>query len=451
MGNFIILCALKQQTPMIHFQHREDGACLRGSDLKPKLDRFLLEQMEKGYATPKEAGRDIAGKNGWLTGDDARPALNYKVSVNADGTQDDRTLIKSNTIEVESRSLKEFNRTGKARAGRGDTPICRSYFGNMVEMGGARTPDEKIELVRAAYRETVFYTKPILLKLTCFIPELADLIREHLPGFFLLHNFGTRSNKGFGSYVISEIDGKPASADHEAVIAGYLPHPFYKVGQYQKPDYKQQMDDIADLYQLMKSGLNDRDEYYRAFIYEYMHRKGIGNEKAWMKQNRISPVLPENAAKGEHIRQSGFTDHRYVRAMLGIGDNIRYIKQLDKDGKPDFASGSTTVKIAGKQMDSDNKPLIQRFASPILFKVAGNCTYMLPFEPNQAILGQPFEFTGYKKMTLMTPEAFDMCDFAAQFADYINKPDTQSKLNSSRRLHFRGKLVQCTGGGDRRG
>ncbi len=32
---------LKQQTPMIHFQANEEGATIRGSDLKPRLDKFL--------------------------------------------------------------------------------------------------------------------------------------------------------------------------------------------------------------------------------------------------------------------------------------------------------------------------------------------------------------------------------------------------------------------------
>ena len=38
-----LVCELKQQTPMIHFQSKEPGACLRATEVKPKLDRFIIE------------------------------------------------------------------------------------------------------------------------------------------------------------------------------------------------------------------------------------------------------------------------------------------------------------------------------------------------------------------------------------------------------------------------
>jgi hypothetical protein len=36
---------LKQHTPIIHFQHDQAGATLRASEVKPKLDRFLIEML----------------------------------------------------------------------------------------------------------------------------------------------------------------------------------------------------------------------------------------------------------------------------------------------------------------------------------------------------------------------------------------------------------------------
>ena len=35
-------CKLKQQTPLLHFQPDEPGACLRGTEVKPKLDKFII-------------------------------------------------------------------------------------------------------------------------------------------------------------------------------------------------------------------------------------------------------------------------------------------------------------------------------------------------------------------------------------------------------------------------
>ena len=36
---------LKQHTPIIHFQHDQEGATLRATEVKPKLDRFIIEKV----------------------------------------------------------------------------------------------------------------------------------------------------------------------------------------------------------------------------------------------------------------------------------------------------------------------------------------------------------------------------------------------------------------------
>lgn len=44
--NYKMTIKLLAQSPMIHFQGKIDGATLRGSELKPKLDRFLIKKIE---------------------------------------------------------------------------------------------------------------------------------------------------------------------------------------------------------------------------------------------------------------------------------------------------------------------------------------------------------------------------------------------------------------------
>ena len=104
MGKFTISCTLSQQTPLIHFQHQEPGACLRGSELKPKLDRFLLEQLGQGNALPQDAGYSIARENGWLAGDGSHPALKYKVRISVEETAPQH-ITKSNEIAVKVASI----------------------------------------------------------------------------------------------------------------------------------------------------------------------------------------------------------------------------------------------------------------------------------------------------------------------------------------------------------
>ena len=76
---------LKQHTPLIHFQYDQEGATLRASEVKPKLDKFILTRLgkEHGYAADKayDAGKEIAKQYGWLVGKGDHPALDYKVSI----------------------------------------------------------------------------------------------------------------------------------------------------------------------------------------------------------------------------------------------------------------------------------------------------------------------------------------------------------------------------------
>ena len=63
---------LKQHTPIIHFQHEQEGATLRATEVKPKLDRFIIDKLKQdGKEVPKE----------WLVGKGDHPALNYKMKI----------------------------------------------------------------------------------------------------------------------------------------------------------------------------------------------------------------------------------------------------------------------------------------------------------------------------------------------------------------------------------
>ena len=74
---------LKQHTPLIHFQHDQVGATLRASEVKPKLDKFLLTKLGGG---DYRKGIVLAQSNGWLNGvkpsdrlENDSYALNYKM------------------------------------------------------------------------------------------------------------------------------------------------------------------------------------------------------------------------------------------------------------------------------------------------------------------------------------------------------------------------------------
>ena len=68
-SKFKVNFTLKQHTPIIHFQSDQSGATLRATELKPKLDSFLIEQLNltetitkdnKDIVVPKKEGQDPA-------------------------------------------------------------------------------------------------------------------------------------------------------------------------------------------------------------------------------------------------------------------------------------------------------------------------------------------------------------------------------------------------------
>ena len=71
---------LKQHTPIIHFQADQKGATLRASELKPKLDRFLIDKvgMLDDNGKPKEKY-----KSWFIGGGKKHLALDYKVKIEA--------------------------------------------------------------------------------------------------------------------------------------------------------------------------------------------------------------------------------------------------------------------------------------------------------------------------------------------------------------------------------
>lgn len=69
---------LKQHTPLIHFQPNQEGATLRASEVKPKLDRYILTQLGND---DYQSGINLARNNGWLIGAGQHASLNYKMKI----------------------------------------------------------------------------------------------------------------------------------------------------------------------------------------------------------------------------------------------------------------------------------------------------------------------------------------------------------------------------------
>lgn len=161
---------LKQHTPLIHFQHDQYGATLRASEVKPKLDRYILTKLGKG---DYETGRDVAKEKGWLIGKGTHPALDFKLQVRVKDAID---------ISLQNKLNRERKHTTE------DFPLL------LANMGGR---DSEEELVNFSMYKTVY------LEIFSLKDDLCNKIKNYIPFFIAKTNFGQRSNKGFGSFTVT--------------------------------------------------------------------------------------------------------------------------------------------------------------------------------------------------------------------------------------------------------
>ena len=392
---------LEAQSPIIHFQHDQAGATLRASEVKPKLDRFLLNKMEQ------ETGKRVAvlkKDNGYavMFTDKEHNALNYRMNFEVPGNA---YWVEPGTFKPESYSI---------------------YYGN----SGVHDEKEKKKAV---------FTNPVM-NLMCFNQVLRNYIEKYLVEFFAVTNFGTMQDKGFGSFMPKECLQKSGELTLEETkrFAEMLKQAAgsvhcYSMSFVRVPEeinaknawctkvFKQ----IKDFYGIMKSGQNFGGSS-RSYLFHYMHgtdNKGnrddlsIDNEKAWLKQKGIFPIIEKNG-KTDRVDKNP----RYVRALLGVGAGMSFIQ---KDGK------RLKVKINHKKGDGD---AIERMDSPVKFKIIRNKVFITAEEVPEEIYGRMFEFQnkernwdGNKRGSLMTPSKedfkdgkFDIQTFLACYVNYYN-------------------------------
>lgn len=369
---------LRAQSPMIHFQADEAGATLRASDVKPKLDAYILkkiqqEEFDKNKHSVKisDLKKNQAYENLFQnpTSNDNN-ALAYKMSIVNTGAQKIVKIGQKNAYSI--------------------------YFGNM----GANTK-ERFGL----------FSNP-LVKIVCTNAKLRRYIEDNICEFFLVSNFGTMSSKGFGSFAPEGfVLDKNSEGELVKALAFYTDTPkgaaCYKIKKiYRHGDINQRcismFDDIKSFYGVMKSGQNFKG-YVRSFLFVYMHKNGIDNEKAWIKQHKLATVTcnPKNAKNVD--RQD--KNPKFVRAFLGMGDSIPW--------------GRETISIKNVNVKDEDK--IARIPSPIHFKIIGGTVYIAANRIEKDVFGKTFEFSNKgKRGTISIPKTFDVDDFLKEYVEFFN-------------------------------
>lgn len=341
---------LKQHTPLIHFQHDQEGATLRASEVKPKLDRFILTKLggDEGY----EAGIQIAKDNGWLVGKGDHPALDYKMRIKAEGNvQKDENM-----------------------------PM---YFGNMGD------GIEK-KMKQADSLEMIFFS---------LISSILDQIKNIIADFFIKNNFGSRQSKGYGCFEVVKINDENIKKRPSNYVT------FFSL----KGDFKGVFGQIQLLYNSMRSGVNllDRDGknvfYFKSLLFLYAKSLGVQWEKKTIKEHFANDIRRnEEVIKGDLSKQQEkFETIEYKDSCpLFFSSKDRYIIK-DLFG---LSSSEAWKSYKFKPIEKIHSLVktdkeIQRFKSPLLIKVyedGGNYTIYFLIDRYQndilrnEIMGQKF-------------------------------------------------------------
>lgn len=444
MSDYKLTLKLKQHTPIIHFQHDQHGATLRASELKPKLDKYILMKLGKeadGVQQENEAiykkGYEVAKSKKWLVGKGKHPALDYKVKVEQDGNIKFflplpfiSNIKKNNVIDF----LKD--KTGNDVSILAPSPffanadkIKFTRGSNKVNTEETKTNELKIGLL---------INKEIEVTIQTFKIGLKEKLQQYIIPFFLLNNFGTRQDKGFGSYSVTNLDNKEIVLNEKI-----LNEVFIRCTNKVYFKFDELFGFILDEYQIFKSGKNFPD-YKKSELFNYFINKNIRWEKRYIKQlinsNRIlgkelywnkksAPIDIENSSKEDY---NDWTDkqsnnYKFIRALLGLAEQFEYrVFSETKDKKGNWVRTNNVdpnkmylVSLVHKPKSGKEK--IERFKSPIFFKVIDGIVYLGIDDSYQDILGEEFEFSlkfkGDKKGTVKTigklevPQAFELEDF----------------------------------------
>jgi hypothetical protein len=411
-----LIVKLKQHTPIIHFQHYQKGATLRASELKPKLDKFLIAKF-------KSQGIDYEKL---LIGNGKHPALNYKVKVIPNKNIDHFLPL---PLKLDPRSKRSSNLVNYLETKLGiDVKILAPspFFGNSDKI---RFNGDNVDINRTQVDSlilAIYSRDEIQLKFIAWDNNLLKEIEENICLFFLKNNFGMRQDKGFGSFTVSKINDKIIILD-----VNELRSTFVKKSINPFNDFSQLFTFILDEYQLLKSGKN-HPVYQKSKLFEYFIEKhNIRWEKRFIKQRINSskilhknlyferdPIDVENKTNNDY---NDWNDHQkntygFIRALLGLAEYYEFL--VDDYGNPDR---NYKYVVSIKHKPKPNKEKIERFPSPLFFKIIDGVVYLGLTDIYKEIFNEEFEFKlklkGDKDNrennlgSLYVPKQFDLKDF----------------------------------------
>lgn len=243
---------LKQHTPLIHFQYDQDEATLRASEVKPRLDLFMMKRI--GLTTGKVSVHKIGKYFYYKISDDEfeEVALSYEKA--HPGIHFDESLgddIHYNAVGNYVVHKKQFFLNNGAVQPALNYKLRISTNGKSFIKQTTIISAEKYEL----------FNESLTLTFLCSNTLLAELIKESISEFFTITNFGFRQSKGYGSFSVKtiKIDGEPFKAPNTKTI-DILRNYFYKVSSQTLESFSISINRFSNSNRIKLSKEDEQDE-----------------------------------------------------------------------------------------------------------------------------------------------------------------------------------------------
>lgn len=448
---------LKQHTPIIHFQHDQEGATLRASEVKPKLDQFIIEKCLRELVpivnfndaleakekfktialnkigTNNKTGHYIPEWRNWLVGkgNGDHIALDYKLKVSPLEKQEDyvfSSLPNSSRDQERTSNISEL--------------LNATYIKKTQHFADNEYIDkiDKFSKIRKGISHN-----EIKLTFFCFNLLLRKSIIDSYSTFFVINTFGTRQSKGFGCFL-------PKNITNAQIITSAKTIPEI-TGIFQKATTAnaiQKLQNINELYSLLKRGKShngyEKSKLWEHFCCKYNNRWEKRKIKIHIKNNDINLFnqLQIDRTNPVHRTPTGTIihsiddcrgadnsfDYKYIRALLGLAEQYEFALNI-----PDNKKIKVIIKDSLKDNQATKNLAIDRFKSPIHFIINETSifiiTYKIPkllshyIDNNGNSLIRPFKFTidkmiTNKSFTLEIPSVFDLPQFIETYAHFGN-------------------------------
>ena len=279
-----LIIKLKQHTPLIHFQHDQDNATLRASEVKPRLDDFIIRnEFKNNYDSCQHLFPKMITKEVFDTG--VRP-LDYKMKI----------ICREPNSSV-------FDIPEKFPC----------YFGGM---------GEEVQSKRFVYHNGI-----IEIQIVSMNEEVINILKKMIGRFFMWSNFGTRQSKGFGSFYLHKDDPLYLKVD--------LSYSFFVAGietSNQVDKYKKTFNYIDLFYRSLRSGINKvnrnggTDFYFKSMMFMYANKKGWQWDKRTIKEEVFKIAKIDSVKKEKYL----------MKDLMGISSQEMWrtpYSRIDKDHK----------------------------------------------------------------------------------------------------------------------